>query len=297
MIVFMEKNLLCRSKYLIIVLTFMLAWPTQSTKIIFDLGNVLINTDSIAVFKTLGIKNVICYMFLMRYLTPKTMKTKLHCKLYEILNKEEIAKKLRIKSCNKYYDVKDPNGSILPTIMCAWLEGTIPCEKIKIITSQTIDMHPEWFTCRAEQCIVQSLTQLIFTPEKFSRVMKFNANAIKFVKECKAKGHQVYILSNWDKESFSLLQKKYSDTFALFDGIIVSGEHRCTKPNKEIYTKLLEQYKLKPRECVFIDDQLENLATARKLGIFAIHCKQNKKLFRSKQNIVKIHQYLIKKKE
>jgi len=72
----------------------MLAWPIQSTKIIFDLGNVLINTNSVAVFKTLGIKNVIFYMFLMHYFSPKTMKTELHSKFYEILNKEEIAKKI-----------------------------------------------------------------------------------------------------------------------------------------------------------------------------------------------------------
>jgi len=273
----------------------MLTWPVQSSKVIFDLGNVLIDTHSIAVFKTLGIKNIISYMFLMRCLSPKTVKTKLHCKLYEILNKEEIEKKFKIKSCNKYGS-RDANGSILPAIMCSWLEGIIPCEKIKTIVSQTINTHPEWFTCRAEQCIIQSLTQIMFTPEKFSHVNKFNVNAIKFVKKCKAKGHQVYILSNWDKESFSLLQEKYSDTFALFDGIIISGEHRCTKPNKKIYTKLLEQYKLKPKECIFIDDQLENLAVARQFGIFTIHCKQNKKLFRSKQNLAKIHQYLINKR-
>jgi len=291
----MEKNSLYQSKSLIVVLTFILSWPIQSTNIIFDLGKVLVDKQNIAVFKTLGIKNVVCYMFSMRYLSPKTMEKELHLKLYEILNKEEIAKKFSIKSCPKY-DIKDHNGSILPTIMCAWLEGAIPCEKIKIIANKTIDMHPEWFTCRAEQHMVQSLTQLIFTPEKFSRVMKFNKNAIKFVKECKAEGHQAYILSNWDKESFALLQKKHSDTFALFDGIIISGEHHCIKPDKRIYEKLLKQYNLKPKECVFIDDQSENLAVARELGISTIHCKQNKKLFRSKQNLAKIHQYLIKKR-
>jgi len=288
----MEKNLLYRSKHLIVALIFMLSLPIQSSKIIFDLGNVLVDTHSIAVFKILGIKNVACYMFLMRCFSPKTIKEKLHRKLYEVLNKEEIAKKLSIKSCNKY-GIKDPNGSILPSVMCTWLEGTIPCETIKTTVSQTVDMHPEWFTCRSEQHMVQSLTQLIFTPEKFSRIMKLNKNAIKFVKECKIKGHQLYVLSNWDKESFALLQKKYSDTFALFDGIIISGEHCCTKPNKTIYEKLLKQYKLKPKECIFIDDQLENLAVARKFGISTIHCKQNKKLFGSKQNLTKMHQYLI----
>jgi len=280
------------------MLTFILSWPIQSTNIIFDLGDVLVDKQKIAVFKTLGIKNVVCYMFSMRYFSPKTMEKELHRKLYEILSKEEIAKKLNIKSCQKY-GIKDPNGSILPTIMRAWLEGTIPCEKIKTIASQTIDMHPEWFTGRiaqrrVAQRMIQSLIQLMFTPKELIRVMKFNKNAIKFVKKCKKEGHQVYILSNWDKESFALLQKKHPDIFALFEGIIISGEHHCTKPNKMIYQKLLKQYQLKPEECVFIDDQSENLAAARELGISTIHCKQNKKLFHSTQSFAEIYQYLNK---
>lgn len=288
----MKNNLTYRAKYFLVALTLMLSWSMQSAKIIFDLGNVLINTHSIAAFKMLGIRNVVGCMFSMRYFNPKTMKTMLNRKLYEILNKEEIVEQLITTPCNKH-GIKDPNGTILPVVMCAWLEGTIPCETIKTIVSYTIDMHPEWFSCPAEQRMVKSISHLLFTPEKICRIMKFNTNAIKFVKKCKAKGHQVYVLSNWDKESFSLLQKKYPNIFALFDGIIISGEHCCAKPNKKIYQKLIKQYNLNPKECLFFDDQLENLVTAREFGIATIHCKNNKKLFGLKRNLVKIDHYLL----
>jgi len=220
----MKKNLTYRAKYFVIAFTFMFSWSIQSTKIIFDLGNVLINTHSTAAFRELGIKNVIGYMFSMHCFKPKTMEKMLNHKLYEILNKEEIVEQLITTPCNKH-GIKDSNGTILPVVMCAWLEGTIPCETIKTIVSYTIGMHSEWFSCPAEQRMVKSLTHLMFTPEELCEIMKFNTNAVKFVKECKAKGHQVYVLSNWDKESFSLLQKKHPKTFALFDGIIISGEH------------------------------------------------------------------------
>jgi len=290
----MKKNLTYQAKYFVITFAFMLSWSTQGTKIIFDLGNVLINTHSTAAFKILGIRNVVRYMFSMHYFSPKTMKTMLNRKLYEILNKEEIVEQLITRPCNKH-GIKDPNGTILPVIMCAWLEGTISCETIKIIVSYRVDMHPEWFSCPAEQRMIKSLTHLMFTPEKLCRIMKFNTNAIKFVKECKAKGHQVYVLSNWDKESFCLLKKKYPDTFALFDGIVISGEHYCAKPNKKIYQKLIKQYNLNPKECLFFDDQLENLVAAKALGIATVHCKKNKKLFGSKRNFVKIEYYLLNK--
>ncbi len=292
MVVFMKEYLVYQLKHFIIILIFMLSWSIQSAKVIFDLGNVLIDPHSTAAFKMLGIKNVVRYMFSMHYFNPKTMKKMLNHKLYEILNKEEIVDQLITTSTNKH-EIKDQNGSILPIVMCTWLEGTIPCETIKIIVSHTIDMHPEWFSCPAEQHMIKSLTHLLFTPEKLCHIMKFNANAIKFVKECKSKGHQVYVLSNWDKESFSLLQQKYPHIFALFDGIVISGEHCCAKPNKKIYQNLIKQYNLNPKECLFIDDQLENLAVARTFGITTIHCKKNKKLFGSKQNLVKIHHYLL----
>ncbi|MGB8367313.1 MAG: HAD-IA family hydrolase, partial [Candidatus Babeliales bacterium] len=133
---------------------------------------------------------------------------------------------------------------------------------------------------------------LIFTPEEFYQMMKFNSNAIKFVKKCKENGHQVYVLSNWDKESFGLLRKKYQNIFDLFDGIIISGEHCSTKPSKKIYQKLITQYNLNPEECIFFDDQLENCIAAKAFGIAFVHYKKDKKLFNSKRNRNKIFNHI-----
>lgn len=57
----------------------------------------------------------------------------------------------------------------------------------------------------------------------------------------------------------------------LIDGKVVSGFEKLVKPQPEIYELLLSRYKLKPQECVFLDDRIANVEAARKMGIESIH--------------------------
>ena len=58
--------------------------------------------------------------------------------------------------------------------------------------------------------------------------------------------------------------------FSLFDGIVVSGVEKIVKPDRRIYEILLGRYSLRPEECVFVDDNKDNVDMARQLGINAI---------------------------
>ena len=60
------------------------------------------------------------------------------------------------------------------------------------------------------------------------------------------------------------------DFLPLTDGAIFSYTVKQIKPDLEIYETLLNQYKLKPEECVFIDDRMENIEGAEKAGIHGI---------------------------
>jgi len=55
------------------------------------------------------------------------------------------------------------------------------------------------------------------------------------------------------------------------DGGVLSYELKIIKPNPAIYQALLDQYGLKPEECVFIDDTLKNIIAANELGFYGIH--------------------------
>jgi HAD superfamily hydrolase (TIGR01509 family) len=71
--------------------------------------------------------------------------------------------------------------------------------------------------------------------------------------------------------------KRY-DSFQYFDGGIISCKEKLMKPEKEIYDKLIEKYKINPKESIFIDDTKVNVESAKKLGFEAILFTNSKDL-------------------
>ena len=89
-----------------------------------------------------------------------------------------------------------------------------------------------------------------------------------YLRELKARGFRIYILSNLSLESYAFI-KEYP-FFALTDGGVFSYQERANKPEEKIYRALLDRYALLPRETVFIDDNEANVAGAAALGIRAV---------------------------
>lgn len=91
----------------------------------------------------------------------------------------------------------------------------------------------------------------------------------ELVKDIKAKGGKLYLLSN-----ISLtFAKNWQNVdglfklFSLFDGLVFSAEVDKMKPNKDIFEYLLSKYNLNASETVFIDDNLKNTKGAEEVGI------------------------------
>ena len=93
--------------------------------------------------------------------------------------------------------------------------------------------------------------------------------SIDLLKELKGRGYGIYGLTNWSSEKIGYAFENYS-FFKLFDGIVVSGEEKVAKPDPRIYRILLDRYGLAAGECVFIDDNQDNVNAAKALGINAI---------------------------
>jgi putative hydrolase of the HAD superfamily len=55
-----------------------------------------------------------------------------------------------------------------------------------------------------------------------------------------------------------------------FDELILSHEIHLTKPNPEIFEYTIQKAGCKPEEIIFIDDGLNNIRTAKELGITGI---------------------------
>lgn len=92
---------------------------------------------------------------------------------------------------------------------------------------------------------------------------------IELVSELKSEGYRLYILSNFVREAFEAMRRRYS-FFDLFDGFVVSCYVHSIKPEKEMFLYLLDSCDLDARECLFIDDEKENVEAAKEVGIEAI---------------------------
>lgn len=92
---------------------------------------------------------------------------------------------------------------------------------------------------------------------------------VQIVNELKEKGYKLYLLSNFHSLAFETIYSKY-EFFKHFDGGVISYKENFLKPETEIYTKLLNTYDLKAKECLFIDDTLVNTQAAHRLGFNTI---------------------------
>lgn len=75
-------------------------------------------------------------------------------------------------------------------------------------------------------------------------------------------------LSNWSAETFPWMRAHYA-FLAWFEAIVVSGEEGITKPEPEIFLRMIERHHLEPERTLFIDDNPRNIAAARSLGLQA----------------------------
>lgn len=85
--------------------------------------------------------------------------------------------------------------------------------------------------------------------------------------------HRTFLLSNTNdihiKAFNSYLKKEFklADLSSLFEKMYLSYEIGMRKPDAEIFEFVLKENDLKSSETLFIDDSIQHIATAKKLGI------------------------------
>ena len=97
----------------------------------------------------------------------------------------------------------------------------------------------------------------------------FNSS-IKVLEKLKKLNYKCFVLSNWSAETFLGMTEEYS-FLKKFDGLLISGEEKLMKPDEKIYNLAITRFELIPNQTIFIDDKLENINTAKKLGFRIIH--------------------------
>lgn len=108
----------------------------------------------------------------------------------------------------------------------------------------------------------------IFNKLDYNYILFEMKDTAEYLKELKAKGYNIYILSDLNEDSFKY--NKQFDFFNYVSGGVYSFEVGTTKPNRNNYETLLKKYNLLPEESIFIDDNIDNVNMANELGINGI---------------------------
>lgn len=236
---------------------------SQSRKkfIIFDLDGVLCTTDIWKASQIIGWKTIFAYIFDQWKLPQEKF-------LYQALSSA------RAKSKHRSFAT---HHQILPAIMVDWQCNLQPHQIIKTIM---IDQVVSSQYSSAQKNFLLKIINLTMNPEKLIITRRTIPAGIKLLHELKNLGYQIYILSNWDLQSFPLLKKQFPEIFVhngkkMFDGIITSGQAHAAKPFHTIYEKALTEFNIDPQQTIFIDDVIENVHAAKKMQIQSIHYNKN----------------------
>ena len=104
--------------------------------------------------------------------------------------------------------------------------------------------------------------------ERFFAGDRVDYELVDFIRSLKPK-YKIGIISNAWGDLHKMLDR-WGITDA-FDIVVGSGDEGILKPDPQIYIIALDRLNVKPNEAIFVDDFIENIEGARKLGINAIH--------------------------
>jgi len=160
-------------------------------------------------------------------------------------------------------------GKRVPPLLCEYLAGTIRSSEA---LHRVLTYSANWQTdelLEPDRTHLLKMLRVLFDPFSLQRCMKPIDQTVSLFE--KTVNHtNVFILSNWDHDSFIPFYEKYADTIFLNtprSHILISADCGLIKPEKAFYRYLLDRHNLTPSECIFIDDQPDNIHAAQEEGI------------------------------
>ncbi|GAA4933256.1 HAD family phosphatase [Algibacter agarivorans] len=157
-----------------------------------------------------------------------------------------------------------------------------------------------------EQGLISTDEFLEFYSENFPKLPKeelidvwnfmlkdFPENRLAFLKTLKQSSkYKLILLSNTNALHINYIKEQltfYEEFKKCFDSFYLSHEINLIKPNQDIFEFVLNENKLKAAECLFIDDNQDNINTANTLKIKTWHINPETEdvinLFETKKNL------------
>lgn len=137
------------------------------------------------------------------------------------------------------------------------------------------EISPEEFRNEIRKLSINSLTDKQIDEAWCSIMLGIPRERIDLLKELRKK-YRLLLLSNTNYIHINISLPEELAKFGLtmddlFDKCYYSYLMGAVKPNADIFEMMLMDAKLKPEECLFLDDGDKNIETAKKLGINTYH--------------------------
>lgn len=159
------------------------------------------------------------------------------------------------------------------------LKHTLKTYEIELLSEEMIAFNSFY-----EQGLISTDEFLEFYTENFPKLSKdeiidvwnfvlkdFPEHRLDFLKQLKSDSkYKLILLSNTNELHINWIKKHISfyEVFKnCFDAFYLSHEIHLRKPHQDIFEFVLSENKLHANECLFIDDNTDNINTAKSLGI------------------------------
>lgn len=113
----------------------------------------------------------------------------------------------------------------------------------------------------------KEIRQLMY--ESFPGILKKFPYTDEWIDSLKKKGYRLMILSNFSEKALRECADEL-DYIEKVDDPVISCKIKMIKPAPEIFKYLLDNYKVKPENAVFIDDNEDNINAAKAFSINTI---------------------------
>lgn len=100
-------------------------------------------------------------------------------------------------------------------------------------------------------------------------------NVLEALATLRQHGFRLWLLSN-AQHVFTAYELRYLGLDGMFDGILLSSDYQCRKPDQRFYHALTEQYALNPQRCLMIgNDRDTDIAGAMAAGMGTLYMHTN----------------------
>jgi putative hydrolase of the HAD superfamily len=175
----------------------------------------------------------------------------------------------------------DLGGVVLDWNPDTILEGYYADPKERATMKAALFKHPDWLQMdrgtltesealgRLRQRTGRPVAELSGLFDAVRSSLRPKADTVALVKSLARRDVPLYCLSNMPASTFAYLREQHA-FWNIFKGIVISGEIKMAKPEREIFEYLLRRYALVAADTVFVDDHAPNIQAAQTLGLHTV---------------------------